>query len=59
MTIEKGDSRMPKKPRANAKSTADKYYGIVHAKEWPEDLDQYGREKIEKRWKQHYYLEVT
>jgi AbrB family looped-hinge helix DNA binding protein len=31
---------------------ADKYYGIVHVEKWPEDIDEYGKAEMHKRWKQ-------
>jgi len=31
---------------------ADKYYGIVHVEKWPEDIDEYGKTEMQKRWKQ-------
>jgi len=31
---------------------ADKYYGLVHVENWPQDIGQYGKTEIQKRWKQ-------
>jgi len=33
-------------------SIADKYYGIVHVENWPEDLKAYAKAEMLKRWKQ-------
>ncbi|XHH07994.1 MAG: AbrB/MazE/SpoVT family DNA-binding domain-containing protein [Candidatus Bathyarchaeia archaeon] len=35
-----------------AEPVADKYYGAVKVENWPEDLDQYGKEVMQKQWKQ-------
>jgi AbrB family looped-hinge helix DNA binding protein len=32
---------------------ADKYYGAFKVDKWPENIDQYATEAIQKRWKQH------
>lgn len=31
---------------------ADKYYGVVQVEKWPEDLDEYAKAEMQKRWKQ-------
>ncbi len=31
---------------------ADKYYGIVHVENWPENIHEYGKAEMQKRWKQ-------
>jgi len=35
-----------------AEPVANKYYGIVKVKKWPEDLDEYAAETVHKLWKQ-------
>ena len=30
---------------------ADKYYGIVQVEKWPEDIDEYAKTEMHKRWK--------
>lgn len=35
-----------------SESIADKYYGIVHVENWPEDLEEYAKTEMLKRWKQ-------
>jgi AbrB family looped-hinge helix DNA binding protein len=36
-----------------AEPVADKYYGAFKVEKWPDDIDQYAAEVIQKRWKQH------
>ncbi len=36
-----------------AEPVADKYYGAFKVEKWPQDLDQYAAEEVQKQWKQH------
>ncbi len=36
-----------------AEPVADKYYGAFKVEKWSEDLDEYAKEVMQKRWKQH------
>lgn len=35
-----------------AESVADKYYGVFKVEKWPEDMDEFVGEVMQKRWKQ-------
>jgi hypothetical protein len=35
-----------------AKPIADKYYGAFKVEKWPENLDEYAAEIMQKKWKQ-------
>lgn len=40
-------------PKNKQPSIADKYYGAVKVEKWPEDLDEYAKSEMQKRWKKH------
>ena len=40
-----------KKQRKKTDSIADKYFGVFNVTDWPEDLEEFTVETMEKLWK--------